>query len=119
MRDKETELLESIRDELRETKKLLAGISGFLGNVTLWGFLSGLLFFFSSQFAPGFFFTAGSIVAVLGIALALSSLHSSFSEKRKAKKGQGYTAIESTLMVAAVLGLVLLVSFAAFAISSR
>ena len=86
MGDRDTEILRAVRAELQETNKLLGGISGFLGNITLWGLLAALLFALGTQFAPGFFLTLSAIVAILGIALALSSLQSSRDSSPSTKK---------------------------------
>ena len=109
--------MQTVRDELQKTNKLLSGISGFLANLTLWGFLAAVLFFFSTQFAPRFFFSAGAVVAVLGIALALSSLHASGSIRRTPKRDSGYATGELAFIVA--LGLSTVGFFVAIAIFSR
>ena len=104
--DKDRELMQAVHEDLLETNRLLSGISGFLGNLTLWGFLSGLLFFFGSQFAPEFFFTAGALVAILGVALAISSLHFSPVAKRKDREGRGISVVELVFTVVLALGFV-------------
>ena len=75
MTENEEKILQSIQAESKQTNLILAGIAGFLFNLTLWGLLTGLLFGFGFLFAPGFFFTAAGITALVGVALALSSLN--------------------------------------------
>jgi len=82
MDETDKEFMRAIHEELQETNKLLFGISGFIGNITLWGLLAAVLYAVGIQVAPGFFLTASALVAFLGVIMALSALYSSSNRSR-------------------------------------
>ncbi len=89
MSESEDVTLKAIRAELRRTNNILAGVSRFLFNLTLWGLLAGCLWALGFQVelffgGGGFFFFVATFVSIGGILHAVSAL--SFGGEDNGKK---------------------------------